>query len=102
MKLPQLSLRELFLLVALVAMGCGWWVDHQRLANAFYQSPFYVLPGNDYAIANQFSEEEDLRPLWIKSDLVGGLIPAAAGSEFQAIATIQLTVVVTLAVGAVL
>ena len=27
MKLPQLSLRELFLLVALVAMGCGWWVD---------------------------------------------------------------------------
>jgi len=29
MKLPQLSLRELFLLVALVAMGCGWWVDRQ-------------------------------------------------------------------------
>jgi hypothetical protein len=26
MKLPQLSLRELFLLVALAAMGCGWWV----------------------------------------------------------------------------
>jgi hypothetical protein len=31
MKLPQLSLRELFLLVALAAMGCGWWVDHIRL-----------------------------------------------------------------------
>ena len=30
MKLPQLSLRELFLLVALVAMGCGWWVDRSR------------------------------------------------------------------------
>src|SRR5688572_27131789 len=27
MKLPQLSLRELLLLVALVAMGFGWWVD---------------------------------------------------------------------------
>lgn len=27
MKLPQLSLRDLFWLVALVAMGCGWWVD---------------------------------------------------------------------------
>ena len=25
MKLPQLSLRDLFWLVALVAMGCGWW-----------------------------------------------------------------------------
>lgn len=31
MKLPQLSLRELFLLVALVAMGCGWWVERQGL-----------------------------------------------------------------------
>lgn len=31
MKPPQLSLRELFLLLALAAMGCGWWVDHRRL-----------------------------------------------------------------------
>jgi hypothetical protein len=29
MKLPQLSLRELFLLVLIAAMACGWWVDHQ-------------------------------------------------------------------------
>jgi hypothetical protein len=28
MKLPQLSLRDLFWLVALVAMSCGWWVNH--------------------------------------------------------------------------
>jgi hypothetical protein len=27
MKLPQLYLRDLFWLVALVAMGCGWWVE---------------------------------------------------------------------------
>jgi hypothetical protein len=32
-KLPQLTLRELFLLVALAAMGCGWWVDRRRHAN---------------------------------------------------------------------
>lgn len=25
MKLPQLTLRELFLLVVIAAMGCGWW-----------------------------------------------------------------------------
>ena len=31
MKLPQFSLRELFLLVALVAMGCGWWVRERQL-----------------------------------------------------------------------
>jgi hypothetical protein len=31
MKLPQLSLRELFLLVALVAMGCGWWRDREQI-----------------------------------------------------------------------
>jgi hypothetical protein len=28
-KLPQLTLRDLFWLVALVAMGCGWWVDKE-------------------------------------------------------------------------
>jgi hypothetical protein len=26
----KLTLRELFLLVALVAMGCGWWVERQE------------------------------------------------------------------------
>jgi hypothetical protein len=31
MKLPQLSLRELFLLVVIAAMGCAWWVDRQRV-----------------------------------------------------------------------
>jgi hypothetical protein len=30
MKLPQVSLRELFLLVVIAAMGCGWWVDRSR------------------------------------------------------------------------
>ena len=30
MKLPQLSMRELFLLVALVAMGCGWWLRERQ------------------------------------------------------------------------
>jgi len=34
-KLPQLSLRDLFWLVALVAIGCGWWIDRQRLAGEF-------------------------------------------------------------------
>ena len=28
MKLPQLALRDLFWLIALAAMGCGWWIDH--------------------------------------------------------------------------
>jgi hypothetical protein len=31
MKLPQLSLRELFLLVVIAAMGCGWWLDRRGL-----------------------------------------------------------------------
>jgi hypothetical protein len=31
MKLPQLTLRDLFWLVALVAMGCGWWVESTGL-----------------------------------------------------------------------
>lgn len=31
MKLPQLSLRELFLLVVIAAMSCGWWRDQARV-----------------------------------------------------------------------
>ena len=34
MKLSSFSLRELFLLVVIAAMGCGWWVDHMRLSPA--------------------------------------------------------------------
>jgi hypothetical protein len=33
MKLPQLTLRELFLLVALAALGCGWWVREWQSAD---------------------------------------------------------------------
>jgi hypothetical protein len=29
MKLPQLSLRELFWLVTVVAMALGWWIEHR-------------------------------------------------------------------------
>jgi hypothetical protein len=29
MKLPQVSLRDLFWLVLVCAMGCGWWIDRQ-------------------------------------------------------------------------
>jgi hypothetical protein len=31
MKLPQFTLRDLFWLVALVAMGCGRWISHGEL-----------------------------------------------------------------------
>ena len=31
MKLPRFSLRELFLLVVISAIGCGWWVERSRL-----------------------------------------------------------------------
>jgi hypothetical protein len=30
----KLTLRELFPLVALVAMGCGWWVERLHLLHA--------------------------------------------------------------------
>lgn len=31
MKLPQLSLRELFLLALIVTLGTMWWIDHNVL-----------------------------------------------------------------------
>jgi hypothetical protein len=30
MKNPKFTLRDLFWLIALVAMGLGWWVEHRR------------------------------------------------------------------------
>jgi hypothetical protein len=46
MKLPQLSLRELFLLVALIAMGCGWWVDRAH-ARREYDALFEAFDKTD-------------------------------------------------------
>jgi hypothetical protein len=34
MKLPRFTLRELFLLVVIAAMGCGWWVERNRAITA--------------------------------------------------------------------
>src|ERR1044071_3543457 len=31
MKLFHFALRELFLLVVIAAIGCGWWVDRKRI-----------------------------------------------------------------------
>jgi len=38
MKLPQLSLRELFLIVVIAAMGCGWWVRERQLAEVIREA----------------------------------------------------------------
>jgi hypothetical protein len=35
MPLPKLNLRDFFWLAVVVAMGLGWWVDHQQ-ANIRY------------------------------------------------------------------
>jgi hypothetical protein len=32
MKFSRFSLRELFLLVVIAAMGCGWWVEYRQHA----------------------------------------------------------------------
>lgn len=34
MKLPRFTLRELFLLVVIAAMGCGWWADRTVLSQS--------------------------------------------------------------------
>ena len=38
MKLPRFKLRDLFWLVLVVAMGCAWWVERSRLADALATS----------------------------------------------------------------
>jgi hypothetical protein len=41
MKLPRFSLRELFLLIVIAAMGCGWWraSNSQRETERLYLWP---------------------------------------------------------------
>jgi hypothetical protein len=34
MKLPQLSLRELFWLITVMGLSIGWWLDHEKLARS--------------------------------------------------------------------
>lgn len=42
MKLPQLTLRELFLLVVIAAMGCGWWSHRVTLLREITDLSFEV------------------------------------------------------------
>ena len=58
MKLPQLTLRELFLLVALAAMGCGWWVERQSLAveKGKNEKLTRLLPWRDVELVSFFEE----------------------------------------------
>ena len=38
---PQLSLRELFLVVLVVALTCGWWTEHRRTAASQERAAFW-------------------------------------------------------------
>ena len=68
MKLPQLSLRELFLLVVIAAMGCGWWVRERRIADKERQL--------DKAIESNAKTEAELaeRRRWL-ADHISSLKP---------------------------
>lgn len=48
MKYLKLSVRELFLLVALAAMGCGWWVHVQRLRGEMIHLQKDLLAQSDF------------------------------------------------------
>ena len=47
MKLPQFSLRELFMLTALVALSCGWWAEHRRAAGLQSEVSIFRLLAKD-------------------------------------------------------
>ena len=50
MKLPQLTLRDLFWLVLVAAMGCGWWVERNRPI----PEPQSPLPAGRYQIHSPY------------------------------------------------
>jgi hypothetical protein len=56
-KLPQLTLRDLFWLVALVAMGVGWCVDRTQLASSSSES-LRTLAKGFLELTNAWQEQE--------------------------------------------
>lgn len=66
MKLPRFSLRELFLLVVIAAMGCGWWVEHRHSTSALIKAQAWktragalehVLRSNDWSVEWDIANE---------------------------------------------
>jgi|SRR5690349_10959677 len=54
----KLSLRELFLLVVIAAMGCGWWVERQSAAIEMDKNEKLsrMLPWKDVELISFFEE----------------------------------------------
>jgi hypothetical protein len=79
MKLPQLSLRELFVLVALVAMGCGWWLERSYLIafgdlwHTRAESLKRLVESGNVFDSDQ-CDDEGLLVEWLSDDLVVAII----------------------------
>jgi hypothetical protein len=95
----KLTLRELFLLVALVAMGCGWWVRERQL-----QSRFDLL--KEFLAGWPMEQGEKLEVVMDEQGLksttfIGGHPQATAEHGVpKDVETIAITVAVTLAIEA--
>ena len=64
MKLPQLHVRDLFWLVCVVAMGCGWWLDRRDgQARADYEKGLLVLQRDNWK-----DQVDLLRIMWRESE----------------------------------
>ena len=59
MKLPRFTLRELFLLVVIAAMGCGWWVERQNTQAAIEVERLQAKTWRDNAVGLQFFIERE-------------------------------------------
>lgn len=61
----RIALRELFLLVALVAMGCGWWARERQLVREKkelsdeHRSQSEVLQGRELMICSLLEDARD-------------------------------------------
>ena len=78
MKLPRFTLRELFLLVVIAAMGCGWWVRERKLAAVLEKTKREV-----HEIRNEIDEKDHWKGRAIMAEaryyaLGGPALPAEA------------------------
>lgn len=78
MKLPQLSLRDLFWLLLVVALGCAWWVRGRELAieRGKNEKLTRLLPWQTVKLADCFADYlrgEECRVEWEVSGRSGRL-----------------------------
>jgi hypothetical protein len=71
----RFTIRDLLLVMVIVALAIGWWVDHRRLA------PAAVLWESRASALAQHMENEGVKVTWTESSTVVGESPGGGAGK---------------------